>query len=139
MGRYTCLAGGALALMLSGCVYVQQMRQAMQSGLGPGGTSQLACQGDFIRLKNGFPYTRPMQLNFAVYWTSETPAIIPLEDGAPAQVLSVTPLELSFLVQYRGYKATYRLNRVDGSFTQRPNFGGVFSGACEFEPLVTRV
>lgn len=119
------------ALWPGGCAYVRQ--------LPPGWPSVLACRGDFAQFKNGFFDARPMALHFAVYWTTPGPVIIPLDGGAPAQVLALTPLELSFAVQYRGYKAVYRLNRVDGSFSQRPDLGGVFAGTCEFRPLTTKV
>lgn len=126
-------AGAALMLTMGGCVYVQQWQTEVQ----PGWPSQLTCHGDFAQFSNGFMITRPMELRFAVWWT--VPAIQPLDGGSTIQILSLTPLELSFEVQYEGYRVAYHLNRVDGSFTQRPSLGGVFSGNCYVQPLTTQI
>lgn len=120
-------------LWLSGCAYVQQWRAEAQ----PGWPSLLTCRGDFGQFSNGYMKTRPMELHFAVWW--EAPAVQPTDGGSPARILSLTPLELSFEVQYEGYKVAYHLNRVDGTFTQRPNLGGVFFGNCAVAPLTTRL
>jgi len=122
-----------LALAPGGCGYVQQWQAEMQ----PGWPSQLACRGDFAQFANGFMVARPMQLNFVVWWAA--PAVQPLDGGSPARILSLTPLELSFEVKYEGYKIAYHLNRVDGTFTQRPNLGGVFFGNCTIKPLATKI
>lgn len=126
------LAGTALTLALSGCTYVQQWRAEAQ----PGWPSQLTCRGDFAQFSNGFMVTRPMELHFVVWWAA--PAVQPTDGGSFARILKLTPLELSFEVQYEGYRAAYHLNRVDGSFAQRPSLGGVFSGSCDLRPLETR-
>jgi hypothetical protein len=144
MGRFARLAGATLVLALSGCVYVQQLREHFQPELQADWPALLACHGDFAQFANGFMVARPMELHFAVWWTA--PAVQPTDGGSPARVLSLTPLELSFEVQYEGYKAAYHLNRVDGTFTQRPNLlgqgpnqGGVFFGTCGAKPLTTQL
>ena len=144
MGRYARLAGTTLVLALGGCVYFQQLQQQIQPELQPGWPSLLSCHGDFAQFANGFMVARPMELHFAVWWS--TPAVQPTDGGSPARVLSLTSLELSFEVQYEGYKIAYHLNRVDGTFTQRPNLlgqgpnqGGVFFGNCDTKPLATKI
>lgn len=126
-------AGAALTLALSGCAYVQQWQAEAQ----PGWPSQLVCHGDFAQFANGFWVARVMDLHFVVWWTA--PAVQPTDGGSPAHILSLTPLELSFEVKYEGYKVAYHLNRVDGTFTQRPNLGGVFFGNCDIRPLATKI
>ncbi|HTW52305.1 MAG TPA: hypothetical protein VME45_10460 [Stellaceae bacterium] len=137
MGRFARLAAGMLVLALSGCVYVQQLRQQIQPELQADWPALLTCHGDFAQFANGFMVARPMELHFAVWWT--VPAVQPTDGGSPARVLSVTPLELSFEVQYEGYKVAYHLNRVDGTFSQRPNLGGIFFGTCYPKPLTTQL
>jgi len=127
------LAAAALALAPGGCASIQQWRAEMQ----PGWPSQLACHGDFAQFANGFWVARPMELNFVVWW--DVPAVQPLGGGSPARILSLTPLELSFEVKYEGYNVAYHLDRVDGTFTQRPNLGGVFFGNCDIRPLETKL
>lgn len=97
----------------------------------------LACHGDFAQFANGFMVARPMELHFAVWW--DAPAVQPTDGGGVAKVLSLTPLELSFEVPYQGYKVAYHLNRVDGTFSQHPNLGGVFFGNCDVRPLTTKL
>lgn len=133
MMGFVRLATAVLTLAPAGCVYIQQMQAEIQ----PAWPSQLTCRGDFAQFSNGFMVARPMVLHFAVWWT--IPAVQPTDGGSPAQILSLTPLELSFAVRYEGYKVAYHLNRVDGSFTQRPNLGGVFSGNCDVKPLTTKL
>ena len=127
------LAALALALAPGGCAYVQ----AWQAEIQPDWPSQLACRGDFAQFANGFMVARPMDLHFVVWWT--VPAVQPTDGGSPARILSLTPLELSFEVKYEGYRVAYHLNRVDGSFTQRPDLGGVFFGNCDIRPLATKI
>jgi hypothetical protein len=134
MGRYARLAAAA-ALTLNGCTYVQQVRQVLQPETQPGWPSELICRGDFAQFANGFMVARPMELHFAVWWS--TPAVQPIDGGGRTKILSLTALELSFEVPYEGYKVAYHLNRVDGAFTQRPNLGGVFFGNCTTKPLLT--
>jgi hypothetical protein len=131
------LAAVALALAPSGCVYVQQLQQQLQPETRPDWPSLLSCHGDFAQFSNGFMKTRPMELHFAVWWS--VPAVQPTDGGSPARILSLTPLELSFEVQYETYKVAYHLNRVDGTFTERPYLGGVFFGHCDVRPLVTKL
>jgi hypothetical protein len=137
MGRFARLAGATLVLALSGCVYFQQLQQSVQSETQAGWPSLLTCHGDFAQFANGFWVARPMELHFAVWWS--TPAVQPTDGGSRARILSLTPLELSFEVQYEGYKVAYHLNRVDGTFSQRPNLGGVFFGSCYAKPLTTQL
>ena len=131
------LAATALAVTLSGCVYFPQLEQQLQAEMQPGWPSLLTCRGDFAQFSNGFMKARPMVLHFAVWWSP--PAVQPTDGGSPARILSLTPLELSFEVRYEGYNVAYHLNRVDGTFTQRPNLGGVFFGNCDMQPLTTKL
>jgi hypothetical protein len=142
MGRYARLAV-ALALSLAGCDYLQaQLRQAQ--GLPPP-PAQLVCDGDFGQFANGFIVTRPMVLHFAVDWTA--PSVTSLDGGfKPAKIIALTPLELSFEVQYEGYRVAYHLDRVNGNFSQRPNLfgqgpnqGGVYFGTCVLTPLENKI
>jgi len=137
MKRVVRFAAPVLALALSGCAYVQQVRQALQPELQPGWPSDLTCRGDFAQFANGFMVARPMELHFTVWWSA--PAVQPMDGGGRAKILSLTQLELSFEVPYEGYKAAYHLNRVDGTFTQRPNLGGVFFGKCDAKPLAAKL
>lgn len=121
------------ALAPAGCAYVQQWPAELQ----PGWPDELACHGDFAQFSNGFMVARPMELHFAVWWN--LPAVQPTDGGSPARILSLTPLELSFEVKYEGYEVAYHLNRIDGTFTQRPNLGGVFFGNCHIRPLTTKI
>jgi hypothetical protein len=123
MSSYARLAAAMLALGMTG------FGNQPQPGL-------LSCTGDFGQFANGFIVTRLMELNFAVDWT--TPSVTPLNGGSPARIISMTSLEVSFEVQYEGYRAAYHLNRVDGTFSQRPNLGGIFFGRCELKPLETK-
>jgi hypothetical protein len=142
MGRYARLAA-VLALSLAGCDYIQtQLQQAQGLPLRP---VQLVCNGDFGQFANGFIVTRPMVLNFVVDWTA--PSVTPLDGGSkPAKIIALTPLELSFEVQYEGYRVAYHLDRVNGNFSQRPNLlgqgpnqGGVYFGTCVIKPLESRI
>jgi hypothetical protein len=143
MGRYARLAAAALALSLAGCDYVQTQLQQLQ-GLPPQPV-QLVCDGDFGQFANGFIVTRPMVLHFAVDWTA--PSVTPLDGGyKPAKVIALTLLELSFEVQYEGYRIAYHLDRVNGTFSQRPyllgqgpNQGGVYFGNCVIKPLDKKI
>jgi hypothetical protein len=96
----------------------------------------LVCHGDFAQFANGFMVARPMELHFLVDWLA--PWVVPTDGGATGRVIALTPLEFSFEVQYEGYRVAYHVNRVDGSISQRPNLGGVFSGKCDMQPLATR-
>jgi hypothetical protein len=143
MGRYARLAIAALALSLAGCDYMQTQLQQAQ-GLPPRPV-QLACGGDFGQFANGFIVARPMDLHFAVDWAA--PSVTPLDGGfKPAKIIALTPLELSFEVQYEGYRVAYHLDRVNGTFSQRSNLfgqganqGGVYFGSCVIKPLETQV
>ncbi|HVH80433.1 MAG TPA: hypothetical protein VM782_13645 [Stellaceae bacterium] len=125
------LAAMALALTLTCCEYLPP------GILPPPQVSLLVCHGDFGQFANGFTVTRPMELSFIVDWL--TPSVTPLNGGAPARILALNTIELSFDVKYEGYRAAYHLNRVDGTFSQRPNLGGVFFGRCDLRPYTTRL
>jgi hypothetical protein len=81
--------------------------------------------------------TRPMELKFVVDW--QVPSVTPVDGGGPGRIIALTPLELSFAVQYEGYKAAYHLDRIGGTFSQRPKLGGVFFGRCDQRPLETKL
>jgi hypothetical protein len=129
----------SLALSLAGCDdIVVQLRQAASWWPGiPVGPGLLACHGDFAQFANGFMVSRPMELNFVVDW--QAPWVVPTNGGSTGRIISLTALEFSFEVQYEGYRAAYHLNRVDGTFSQRPNLGGVFFGKCEMRPYTTKL
>jgi hypothetical protein len=101
----------------------------------PAAVDLLVCNGDFGQFANGFLVARPMQLSFVVDWV--TPAVTPLNGGGATRIIALNAIELSFEVQYEGYKAAYHLNRVQGIFSQRPNLGGVFFGRCYLQPYRT--
>jgi hypothetical protein len=142
MGRYARLAAAALALSLAGCDYVQTQLQlaGVLQGVPPLPV-QLVCNGDFGQFANGYIVSRPMVLHFAVDWA--VPSVTPLDGGfKPAKIIALTPLELSFEVQYEGYRVAYHFDRINGTFSQRPNLfgqganqGGVYFGSCEIKPL----
>jgi hypothetical protein len=140
MTRYKRL-GAALMLMLgvAGCDYVQP--RLAQLGLNlpgvPAWPAMLACHGDFAQFANGFMVTRPMELDFIVDW--QAPWVVPTNGGSTGRILSLTALEFSFEVQYEGYRAAYHLNRVDGTFSQRPDLGGVFFGRCDTRPYTAKL
>src|SRR5262249_37920479 len=98
---------------------------------------RLTCYGDFAQFANRFMVARPMELSFVVDWWA--PSVTPLNGGGATKIIAVNPLELSFEVQYEGYRAAYHLDRVEGRFSQRPNIGGVFFGRCDLRPLETRL
>jgi hypothetical protein len=142
MGRYARLVAAALMLSLAGCNYVQTQLQHAQ-GLPPRPV-QLVCDGDFGQFANGFIVTRPMVLHFAVDWMA--PSVTSLDGGyKPAKIIALNSLELSFEVQYEGYRVAYHLDRVNGTFSQRPNLGrganlgGVYFGTCAIRPLETGI
>lgn len=127
--RRRYLTGLLLALTLAGCEYWP---------LPPAGAPQvntLACNGDFVQFANGYPIARLMELSFVVDWA--TPAVTPINGGGATRVIALNAIELSFEVQYEGYKAAYHLDRVQGIFSQRPNLGGVFFGRCYLKPYQT--
>jgi hypothetical protein len=124
MDRYARLAAAALALGLAGCDYLQS-RALVQPGL-------LVCQGDFGQFANGFMVARPMELKFVVDWLA--PSVV-TDSGTPGRIIALTSIELSFEVPYEGYRVAYHVNRIDGTISQRPNLGGVFSGRCAMKPL----
>jgi hypothetical protein len=93
----------------------------------------LACSGDFGQFSNGFIVARPSELNFIVDW--RVPSVYPVNGGSATQILSLNTAELSFVVQYEGYRAAYWINRLDGTISQRPNIGGVYFGRCDPRPF----
>ena len=128
MGRFARLAAAALALGVPGC----QLQPSAQPAL----PTLLVCHGDFGQFSNGYMVSRPMELRFLVDWLA--PWVVPIDGGSPARIISLTSLELSFEVQYEGYRAAYHVTRVDGTFSQRPSVGGVFFGRCDTKPLETK-
>jgi len=124
MSKCARLAALAVALGLTGCVPLQPL------------PTMLVCYGDFAQFANGFLVTRLMELHFLVDW--QAPWVVPTDGGAPGRIIALTSLELSFEVQYEGYRAAYHVNRIDGAISQRPNRGGVFFGKCDMKPLETR-
>lgn len=139
MGRRARLVAAVLALCLAGCADMQAA--LWQLGWAPPGLltgpALLVCRGDFAQFANNAIVARPSELKFVVDWA--TPSVTPVDAGSAVRVLAVDSLELSFEVQYEGYRAAYRLNRVDGTFSQRPNLGGIFFGRCELRPYTTRL
>jgi hypothetical protein len=121
MATYARLVGAVLALATT--------------GLAPQPPQLLACHGDFGQFANGFLVARPMELDFVVDWT--TPSVA-TTGGIWGRITALTALELAFDIQYEGYRATYRVNRVDGTISQRPNIGGAFSGNCELQPFTKK-
>jgi hypothetical protein len=124
------LAAATLILNVAGCDYWQ----LPPVGVAPA-VNLLACNGDFGQFANGFLVTRPMELSFVVDWV--TPAVTPLNGGGTTHIITLNAIELSFEVQYEGYKAAYHLDRVQGIVSQRPNLGGVFFGRCYLKPYQT--
>jgi len=135
MGSYVRFAAAAAALSLAGCAYVET--QVQYATWSPEQAALLACHGDFGQFANGYPVNRPMELDFAAYWT--IPAIYPLNGGSQARIIALNSLEVSFEVQYEGYRVAYHLDRVKGTFSQRPNLGGIYFGRCDLRPLTTRI
>jgi hypothetical protein len=95
----------------------------------------LSCHGSFGRFVNGFLVDKPSELNFIVDWLA--PKIM-TEGGRPGVVTALTATELAFEVQYDGYKAHYRISRIDGAIRQAVSLGAVFYGLCELKPLETK-
>ena len=130
MSAFARAAWMGLSLSLAGCDYWQL------PPLGPpAAVNLLVCNGDFGQFANGFLVARPMELSFVVDWV--TPAVTPLNGGGATRIIALDVIELSFEVQYEGYKVAYHLDRVQGIFSQRPNLGGVFFGRCYLRPFQT--
>jgi hypothetical protein len=125
MGRYAPFAAAALLLGLTSCDYYAAPWVVEQPAL-------LACHGNFGQFANGFMVARPMELNFAADWLIPS---IATSGGTPGHIISLTPYEVTFEIQYAGYKALYHINRIEGTIQQLPNVGGVFSGRCDQLPL----
>jgi hypothetical protein len=127
MDRYARFVLAALAIGMTGFDFFGQ------AFLGPAPPVMvLACSGDFGQFSNGFLVARPSELNFIVDW--RVPSVYPVNGGSATQILSVNSAELSFVVQYEGYRAAYWINRLDGTISQRPNIGGVYFGRCDPRP-----
>ena len=105
------------------------------SALGPGDPSLLACHGDFGRFADKQYVARESERDFIVYWAA---GAVTTDLGEPGQVLAITPTSLVFDMPYPEYVARYRVNRSDGSISERSNFGGVFWGNCDVGPVTTR-
>ncbi len=95
----------------------------------------LVCRGDFGKFANGFMIARPMELKFVVDWQAPW---VQTDGGKPGEIIDLTAMELTFEVQYDGYRVIYHVNRIDGTFSQRPNFGGAFYGNCDLLPYSTK-
>jgi hypothetical protein len=122
MGKYARLAAAVLAIGMTGFGY-------QQPGL-------LSCEGRFGRFgSNGFLIAMPSQLSFLVDWL--TPAIS-TDTGTLGRITALTPVELTFEIQYENYRANYRVSRIDGTISERSNFGGVFYGICDLRSLETK-
>jgi len=127
MGRYARFVLAALAIGMTGFDFFGQ------AFLGPAPpVVVLDCAGDFGQFANGFLVARPSQLDFIVDW--RVPSVYPVNGGGATRILSINSAELSFEVQYEGYRAAYYVNRLDGTISQRPNLGGVFFGRCAPKP-----
>ena len=124
MGRYVRFAEAALLLGLTSCGSVPPW-VISQPAL-------LACHGDFGQFANGFMVARPMELNFVLDW--QVP-VVATSGGIPGRIISLTPYELTFEIQYPGYKDLYHINRIDGTIQEHPNVGGIFSGRCDLGQL----
>ena len=120
MSKYARFAAAVLALGMTGF------------GDQPAPPVLLACNGDFGKFANGFLVARPMELNFVVDWQKP---VVATSSGNVGRIITLTPYELSFEIQYDGYKVIYDINRIEGTIRQWPNIGGVFSGRCEEQPL----
>jgi hypothetical protein len=133
MARSASLAAVVLGLSLAGCeqAYLQIPVELRGQPVFP---VLLVCKGDFGQFANGFMVSRPMELSFVVNWSAQV--VTPMNGGSPARLITPNSAELSFDVQYEGYRVAYHLNRVDGTFSQRPNLGGVFFGTCKEQPYV---
>ena len=70
--------------------------------------------------------------------SSATSIVTPTDGGSPTRLSALDSSALSFEVQYEGYRAAYHLDRVTGTFSQRPNLGGIFFGRCEMKPYTTK-
>jgi hypothetical protein len=122
MGGYARLAVAIVAIGMTGFGY-------QQPGL-------LSCEGRFGRFaSNGFLVAMPSQLSFVVDWL--TPAIA-TDAGTLGRITALTPAELAFDIQYESYRANYRVSRIDGTISERTNFGGIFYGICDMRPLSTK-
>jgi hypothetical protein len=95
-----------------------------------------SCEGRFGRFaSNGQLDAMPSQLTFIIDW--QMPGVV-TDSGIPGRITAWTPLELAFDIQYPAYKASYFINRIDGSISETSNFGGVFRGACDLTPVDTK-
>jgi hypothetical protein len=95
----------------------------------------LSCRGSFGRFANGTLVDKPSRLNFVVDWLAPT---IATAGGRPGRITALSKTELDFAVQYDGYRASYQVNRIDGSIREAGTLGSVFSGICEVKPLTTK-
>jgi hypothetical protein len=93
------------------------------------------CDGQFGRFANGHLASMPSQLTFVIDW--QMPGIV-TDTGIPGRITAWTPIELAFDVEYPTYKASYFINRIDGSISETSNFGGLFHGVCDLTPLETK-
>jgi hypothetical protein len=122
MGKYARLSAAILAIGMTGFGY-------QQPGL-------LSCEGRFGQFgSNGFLVAMPSRLSFVVDWL--TPAIS-TDTGTLGRITALTPIELAFEIQYESYRANYRVSRIDGTISERSNFGGVFYGTCDLRSLETK-
>jgi len=95
----------------------------------------LSCHGKFVEFAEGQPSAIRPSLDFVIDWRG--PAIA-TDTGLPGRITALTPLAIDFEVQYPDYLAHYRVNRIEGTISEASNFGGLYRGACELGPLITK-
>jgi hypothetical protein len=94
------------------------------------------CEGRFGQFySSGMLSSEPGQLAFVIDW--QMPGIV-TDTGVPGRITAITPIAFSFDVQYPTFKASYFINRLDGTITETSNFGGAFRGTCDLTALQTR-
>lgn len=130
MQRHARIAAAFLALGMTGfgSPAVAQVSGYQQYGM-------FSCVGRFATFVRRQIDTEPSQLTFVIDWL--TPAIV-TDRGVPGRVTSVTPLQVTFDIQYPTYHASYFISRIDGTISQTGESNGVFRGTCDLTPLATR-
>ncbi|MGH7092863.1 MAG: hypothetical protein ACREFB_04950 [Stellaceae bacterium] len=95
----------------------------------------LSCHGKFVEFVDGQPSMIRPSVDFVVDW--RRPAIV-TDTGRPGRITALTSLAIDFDMQYPGYLAHYRVNRIDGTISEASNFGGLYRGDCALGPLITK-